>query len=330
MQKRPAYKSILSSAIWFLALLLISPLAHAQTPPILRISDNAGNVVTVDSTGTVTFSGNPSCVAMVTCNTVSVTAFPGLIQWRGSIGAFTLSSQTGVTKPLAAPPVIDLTVREVTSSTGGTVTVEWTDTAFSVPGGTTASMAGGGTINGTASITFKGYMDNSNTAFGTGVTVVGTGPFTTPSYSAGLTGPGTNSSPFSMTESVTFVMGPNSTAGGDFELHATPTPCTGAIGDFVWIDTNSNGIQDASELGLNGVTVQLYKGAVLPANLVATTVTGPVPPGYTFLTPGAPGYYQFPGLCGGNVQRCSRRQFAGQPTRPLRLCSQHQHGRASR
>ena len=33
---------------------------------------------------------------------------------------------------------------------------------------------------------------------------------------------------------------------------------TGLVGDYVWEDTNVNGIQDANESGLNGVTVRLY------------------------------------------------------------------------
>src|SRR5688572_22923782 len=43
----------------------------------------------------------------------------------------------------------------------------------------------------------------------------------------------------------------------------------GAIGDFVWRDTNANGIQDAGEPGILGVTVRL----VLSGGTVATTTT---------------------------------------------------------
>ncbi len=43
-----------------------------------------------------------------------------------------------------------------------------------------------------------------------------------------------------------------------------------SIGDFVWVDLNANGIQDASEPGLSGVTVKLYKDG----SQVATTTTG--------------------------------------------------------
>jgi len=67
------------------------------------------------------------------------------------------------------------------------------------------------------------------------------------------------------------------------------TPCTGAIGDFVWNDLDRDGIQDAEEIGLDGVAVTLKdaNGAV-----IATTTTG-MSPG------GAHGYYRFTGLCAG-------------------------------
>ena len=45
---------------------------------------------------------------------------------------------------------------------------------------------------------------------------------------------------------------------------------TGSVGDRVWMDSNGNGIQDAGETGINGVTVQLLDSA---NNVVATTTT---------------------------------------------------------
>lgn len=62
------------------------------------------------------------------------------------------------------------------------------------------------------------------------------------------------------------------------------TPCTGAIGNFVWYDQNQNGIQDAGEPGLAGVTVNLRDSAT--DAILATTTTG------------ANGDYQFTGICG--------------------------------
>jgi len=69
------------------------------------------------------------------------------------------------------------------------------------------------------------------------------------------------------------------------------TPCTGAIGDFVWEDLNGNGIQDANEPEIDGVTVNLKRAS--DNTLIATTTTS-VGPG------GQHGYYQFTGLCAGD------------------------------
>ena len=57
------------------------------------------------------------------------------------------------------------------------------------------------------------------------------------------------------------------------------------IGDRVWQDMNGNGIQDAGESGISGVTVDLYDAA---GNLVATTATD-ANGDYSFAVP--PGAY---------------------------------------
>jgi len=66
------------------------------------------------------------------------------------------------------------------------------------------------------------------------------------------------------------------------------SPCTGSFGDFVWHDQNRNGLQDASEPGLDGVTVKLLD-PVTEATL-ATAITGPN------------GAYRFTGLCAGDYK----------------------------
>ncbi len=57
-----------------------------------------------------------------------------------------------------------------------------------------------------------------------------------------------------------------------------------SIGDYVWVDTDGDGVQDAGELGLDGVTVKLYDSS---NNLVDTTTTsGGGAYNFTGLTPG--------------------------------------------
>ncbi len=60
---------------------------------------------------------------------------------------------------------------------------------------------------------------------------------------------------------------------------------TASIGDFVWYDINQNGIQDAGEEGVAGITVILYDNG---GNILTTTVTN------------LDGYYLFPNLDAGN------------------------------
>ena len=50
----------------------------------------------------------------------------------------------------------------------------------------------------------------------------------------------------------------NKSDGASCPLSAAPLPATGSIGNDVWIDADGDGIQDASETGLPGVTVDLY------------------------------------------------------------------------
>ena len=71
-----------------------------------------------------------------------------------------------------------------------------------------------------------------------------------------------------------------------------------ALGDYVWVDTNVDGIQNDGNTGLNGVTVKLLSGsgsAVLDANgNPITTLTANNPVG------GQPGWYEFAGLPAGS------------------------------
>ena len=70
-------------------------------------------------------------------------------------------------------------------------------------------------------------------------------------------------------------------------------PATASLGDFVWHDTNENGLQDAGESanGINNVRVDLYlQPAIGDPVLIGTTTTINHP------ETGMPGYYRFDGL----------------------------------
>jgi len=81
-------------------------------------------------------------------------------------------------------------------------------------------------------------------------------------------------------------------------MNTNCTPVNGSLGNYVWIDSNRNGIQDEpASLGLNGVKVYLYSAGpgvtVGNGTLIDSTVTA-----NDFS--GNPGYYTFVNLPSGN------------------------------
>ncbi|MBK7227131.1 MAG: hypothetical protein IPH96_17610 [Saprospiraceae bacterium] len=63
------------------------------------------------------------------------------------------------------------------------------------------------------------------------------------------------------------------------------------MGNYVWEDADKDGIQDGTELGVNGVTVQLKMQV---GTILRTTTTSTNP------TTGLAGYYQFSNLVPGD------------------------------
>jgi len=92
---------------------------------------------------------------------------------------------------------------------------------------------------------------------------------------------------YTLSGSATLIGGDNNTVPIAFNTTTLScgVNCTGAIGDFVWQDTNQNGIQDAGEPGIPGVTVNLFDKS---GNKIASTVTD------------QNGFYLFSGLCAGD------------------------------
>jgi LPXTG-site transpeptidase (sortase) family protein len=76
------------------------------------------------------------------------------------------------------------------------------------------------------------------------------------------------------------------TGANDLSLDAGVYQLLSSIGNFVWEDSNGNGIQDGTESGIGAVTVRLYDGT---GTLVASTQTAPN--GTYSFTNLIPGYY---------------------------------------
>ena len=71
------------------------------------------------------------------------------------------------------------------------------------------------------------------------------------------------------------------------EIVIEPPDANSRIGDFIWFDLDGDGVQDAGEPGIPGVTVELYDGSCIPGSTCLTDVTD------------ANGVYGFPNLLEG-------------------------------
>jgi hypothetical protein len=90
-----------------------SAAATSLTPPALTLSDNYGNSVTIDSTGTATCMG--ACTT-----TMPATASSGSVTWAGTLGVFTVSVAGGQSKPALPYAQVNLGLRVTTGAvTGG-------------------------------------------------------------------------------------------------------------------------------------------------------------------------------------------------------------------
>jgi len=156
-----------------------------------------------------------------------VNPLAGAITFVGSIGNFSLTVNTGETKPFigsATTPHMDLNF-QANSAGSDTLTIEISDQGFltsPLPMNTSI----GGTLSGAiASVKAEATFDNTNTLFG------GTAP---PGYSQTFTsspisGVGgftiTGGTPYSLTQRIIITAtGQGGLTSGDFELQAAPAP----------------------------------------------------------------------------------------------------------
>lgn len=133
--------------------------ASAQAAPILRISDGTTTVTVADGS-----SG--SCGDTI--------ASPGIVGLNCSIGSWLLNVVVGIGHDVLGNQ-IHLNSLNVSSSSGGTLTVALTDTDFVNTGGYPALSFGGG-IGGysAGTVNYWMYVDDANTPFGSGA-LIGSG-----------------------------------------------------------------------------------------------------------------------------------------------------------
>jgi protocatechuate 3,4-dioxygenase beta subunit len=221
-----------------------------------------------------------------------------ITKWSTADGATAGAFDTAPGKPVATntPTPITMTIKNTGSTSLTGITVSDVTTSGAILTGLTCDFSQAVVTAPTSGVTWAGPMP-AGTSFpctGTiGGMAAGTQETDTATVVATGNGPVTSSNPFNS---------------------FTPAAPIVAVGDYVWTDTNHNGIQDAGETPVPGVTVTLLNADGTPAldyngNPVPSTTTDAaghyvfddlapgtyevkfsnLPPGYSFTTQNSTG-----------------------------------------
>jgi len=203
-----------------LAFLISSYFNQAHAVLILKLTDDLNNSVTIADEGL----GDDGAGA-------------GLIVFNGDIpgSSFTINITTGVSKPVLGTPLeprMDLNSLNISTTGGGGLTIELTDTDFLIPN-LDYSAKFVATIGGVASgtISYESYMDANNAEFATTTSLtdsgdLGPGGFTTENIAN--TGP-LGGTPYSLTQVIKInhlSAGSNTSFNASLQGHPIPEPAT--------------------------------------------------------------------------------------------------------
>jgi hypothetical protein len=161
----------------------------------------------------------------------------GAITYVGAVGTnWWLNVTTGITKPAlgsAGSPQMDLTDVSLTSSSGGTLTILFSETDFSLSSSSASFISSvGGTSDGTTN--FYTYFDNGNTLFAETNSVGTMGPYIAGApdspFSGATNGGGSTDASYSITQKATIAH----TAGGqntsfDMAVNVVPEPISSIL-----------------------------------------------------------------------------------------------------
>jgi hypothetical protein len=198
--------------IFFLLLVaILVPLSTANAVPTLTL---------FDGTTTVTITDNAAG---------DLNAAPGVVQWSGSIGVFSINLVGGITKPAsgsAAIPSMDL-VSQNASTAAGTLAIYWSDTDFGpLPASMNTFSAQIGGTAASSGLTFDVLYSAAN-LINSGTPILSIGPFAAGAFSGtGLSGYVAGTYPYALTELVTFSHTGAGISSFDAALTAVPEPST--------------------------------------------------------------------------------------------------------
>lgn len=164
----------------------------------------------------------------------------GMVLFVGELGHFSLNLTAGFSKPAIGGPneaLVDIFSLNASSEHGGTLTITFTDSGFTLPSASNlATSAIGGTITpNDSTVSFQTFLNNTLLA--------DLGPFTGPAFSGAATTGVTTSNPFALSEVVTLThTGATLTSFDASLLVATPLVATPEPSTYVLLGSGLLGI----------------------------------------------------------------------------------------
>lgn len=152
----------------------------------------------------------------------------GIIAFEGTVGDFVTNVTTGSTKPAmgsASDPQLHLNSLNILNSTPSTavLTILFSDTGFGPLSGMSNASVAITDLSPGGSLSTANYTDASNVIFGMATLLVAQGPFTAPTSAGPVPGaPISDSSPFSLTQSVSITLPADGDFIGSADLNVVP------------------------------------------------------------------------------------------------------------
>ncbi len=226
-------KKALGLFLTLISIFGLSQLAHATVDQELALTDGT-NSVAINSSGTV-------FVLSGTATTVFSSGSGGTITWDGSLGNYHVNVSTGQGSPTLPPMTLDLNSADTASGlTSGGLAILFSENGnTATPPGWSLIFGGTLTSGSGSSVSLRAYGSTTDAFFGNTSSIASLGPFGPGAFSgtAGGSGAGLTTSPYSLTEEIDLSgVGKNTRYSGDASLNPLPEPAsltmvgTGLIG----------------------------------------------------------------------------------------------------
>ena len=192
--------------------------APAMATATLTITSGAATCSITDGAATAVCSGGGT-------SSGDLLATSGAVLTSATVGVWNINISTGLSN--IVPNIMDL--NDISSSTaGGDLTIQFSDTGFTNTG--SALMTFGGTLTGLAgsTVTLADWFSATNTLFAQGVNLATLGPFGLGAFSGSNTAAIPAGSPFSLTQILTIHGTGATTYSGDANI-ATAVPEPGSM-----------------------------------------------------------------------------------------------------